>query len=196
LRPSQVVAVENRRHDEADADAECQRECDAGERKVVADGRAGIGDCQDVAGRREEQERDRRPDARALAVDAGEQRDDRARADREHAAGERGGRIGDALGGVAPQIARDRFLRHQRRQGPRDEERRDQAQEHVRGEVSPRLAKPPRSIGSIHCSGSIPRKLRPIGAGILTSVNRAWPSGGRFVVLFDRARIAWPRGLR
>ena len=175
LRPRQVVAVEDRRHDEADADAEHQRQGDARQGEIVADGRAGVGDGQDVAGRREEQERDRRSDARALAVDAGEQRDDRARADREHAAGERGCRIGDALGGVAPQIARDRLLRHQRRQGSRDEERRNETQEHVCGKVSPEA----RHATTQHRLDPGQRihvpTLRPGGAGILTSVNRAWP---------------------
>ena len=65
-----VVVVEQQRHDETDADAEREREQQARDREVGTDDVAGVDQREDVAGRREEQERHRRADARALAVDA------------------------------------------------------------------------------------------------------------------------------
>ncbi|MPN29994.1 hypothetical protein SDC9_177451 [bioreactor metagenome] len=71
-----VVGAEDKRHDQADADAESQREQKARDGEIRADDAAGVNQCQNVGGRREEQEGDRRAEPRTFLVDTGEQRND------------------------------------------------------------------------------------------------------------------------
>ena len=68
-------------------------------------------------------------------VDAGEERQNGARADRQHEPPQGRGRIGHVLRGRAAQVARDGLFGHQRSQRAGDEEGRQQAQQHVRGQV-------------------------------------------------------------
>ncbi len=130
-----VVAAEDERHDEPDADAEHEREHEARQREVGTDHAAGVDQRQDVGRRGEEQERDGRAEARALGEDPGKQRNDRARADGEQRPGGGSRGVGGRPGRVAAEEAGDGLLRDQRRHRPGDEERRQQAEQHVRGEV-------------------------------------------------------------
>jgi hypothetical protein len=57
-------------------------------------------------------------------------------------AGERGRRVRDPLGRVAPEEPRDRLLRNQRAHRAGDEERRDQAQQHMRRQIRAEVAQP------------------------------------------------------
>jgi hypothetical protein len=71
-QPGRSLA-EQHRHDHADADAERERQQNPGNREVGAEGDAGIGERQDIGGRGEEQEGNRRAEAGAFLVDAGKQ---------------------------------------------------------------------------------------------------------------------------
>ena len=102
-----VVGVEQQRHDQSDADAERKRQQQPRHGKVGADDVAGVDQRENVGRRREEQERDCGADARALAVDAGEQRHDRARTHGQHRPGQRGGRIRNEPRRAAAEKARD-----------------------------------------------------------------------------------------
>jgi hypothetical protein len=135
-----VIFPEQQRHQQPDADAEQQAEQDPGRGELRPQDAAGIGQRHDVAGRREEQEGDGRPDAGALAVDAGKQRHDGAGADRQQRAGSGGGRIGDMGRRAAPEPARDAGLRDQRRHRAGNEEGRQQAQQHMRGQIGRQAA--------------------------------------------------------
>ena len=64
-------------------------------------------------------------------VDAGEEGKHRARADREYRTGDRGHGVGDPLLRLRSQVLHHRLLAHEDRDGPRDEERGDQAEQHV-----------------------------------------------------------------
>ena len=130
-----IVPPEDLRHQQANADAEQQAQHQPGHGKLHAQDAAGVGQRHDVARRREKQEGDRRADAGAFAVNAGEQRHDGARADRNQRTGQGGGRVGNIGGGVPAQPARDAGFRDERRHGAGDEEGRQQAQQHVCGQV-------------------------------------------------------------
>ncbi len=137
-----VVAPEQHRHQHADADAEQQAQHEARERELRAEDAAGVGEGQHVAGRREEQEGDRRPQPGTFLVDAGEQRHDGAGAHRQQRAGRRRGRVGHAVGRATAQPARDAGLGNQRGHGAGNEECRQQAQQHMGREVGGQVAGP------------------------------------------------------
>ena len=97
-----VVGAEEQRHDQPDADAEGEREQEARDGEVGADDAAGVDERQDVGRGREEQEGDRRAEPGALAVDAREERHDRARAHGQQRTGRGRGGIGDGLRALRP----------------------------------------------------------------------------------------------
>ncbi len=140
LLVGRVRTAEDEGHDHPDADAEDERQEEAGEGQVRSDHAARIDQGQDVGRRSEEEEGDRRTEPGALPVDAREQGHDRAGADRENGTGQRGRRIGDVFRGVPAQEAGDRFLRDQGRHGPGDEERGNQAEQDVRGQIRGQVA--------------------------------------------------------
>ncbi len=78
-----VIAPEQHRHQQADADAEQQAKRKAREGEFRTEDGAGVGEGKHVAGRREEQERDGGAQPCAFLVDAGEERNDGAGADRQ-----------------------------------------------------------------------------------------------------------------
>jgi len=135
-----IVALEERRHDQADADPEQEREHQAGNGQIHADRHARVGQSQDVGRRGEEQEGDGRPQAGPLPVDPRKQGHNRTGADREDRTSERCRRVRDALGCVAAQEPGDRFLGDQGRQRARDEESGHQAQQYVGSEVGRQVA--------------------------------------------------------
>ena len=162
-----VVGAEQQRHDQADADAEGERQHEARNRQIRPDDAAGVDQRQDVGRRREEQEGDRRAEARALLVDAGEERNDGARAHRQQRTRGGGGRVGHGLAGVAPEEAGDGLLGDQRRHRAGDEEGRQQAQQHVGREIGGQIAQTAIEDGKnpgrqrIHDMNSSARDLHP-----------------------------------
>ncbi|MCY1549367.1 hypothetical protein D9M68_855300 [compost metagenome] len=137
-----VVAPEDQRHQQADADAEHEAQHQAGHRELRPEDAARVGQRHDVSRRREEQEGHGRANAGTLAVNAGEQRNDGAGAHRQQRPGRRRCRVGNKGGHVAPQPPRDAGLGNQGGHGPGDEKRRQQAQQDVRRQVSRQTAGP------------------------------------------------------
>ena len=135
-----ILPAEDQGHDQADADAKGQREDDARQGEIRADGHAGVGQGQDVGGRGEKEKGDGRPQPSALFVDAGKEGHDGAGAHGQHAPRQRRRRIGDVLGRVAPQEARDGLFGHQGRQAAGDEKGRQQAEQDVRRQVGGQVA--------------------------------------------------------
>jgi hypothetical protein len=130
-----LVAPEQQRHDQPDADAEAQRQHHARKCELGPQRDAGVGQRQYVACRGEEQKRDRWPQPRPLAVDAGKQRLHRTRTHREQAARSRSRRVGKPARRVRPEKTHDGLLRHQRGQAARDEKCRHETQQYVRREI-------------------------------------------------------------
>ncbi len=137
-----VVLVKKERHQQTDADPKDDREDDPRQGNVHPDLHAGERDGQDVDRRADEQKGDRRPQSRALLVDAGKEGHDRARADGEHKTAHRRRGVRDPLGRVAAQVLCDRFLGYQCGQCASDEKGRQQTEQHVRGQVGRQRAQP------------------------------------------------------
>ena len=135
-----VILAKDQGHNQADTDTKDHREDDPSDGDIHAEGHAGIGYCQDVDGRADEQEGDGRTQPGALLVDARKEGHDGTGAHSQNEPSQRCRGIRDVLVGFAAQIAGDGFAGHQGSQPTGDKERRQQAEQHVCGEIGGQVA--------------------------------------------------------
>ncbi len=129
-------------HQDADADAKGDGKHQAGNGNIHADDGAGIAEGEDVHRRGNEQEGDGRPQPGSFLINARKKRDDRAGTNRQQETRRSRGRVRDESRGVAPEVTRDGFLGDQRGHRSRDVKSRQEAQQHMRGQVSRQVAEP------------------------------------------------------
>ena len=127
--------AEDEMHEETNDDAEHHRADRTGDAEAGTEDARGEDDGQHVDGRARVEERRRRAEPGAALVDAGEERQHRARADRQDGARDGGHRVRHPLAGARAQVAQHRRLADEQPDGPGDEERRHQAEQHVLARV-------------------------------------------------------------
>ena len=121
----------NQVHEQADDHREDDRADGAGDTQLEAQHPGGEDDRQHVDGRSRVEKSGRRPETGAALVDAGEERQHRAGADRQDGARHRGHRVGHELARDGAQVLHDRALADEDADGAGDEEGRHQAEQHV-----------------------------------------------------------------
>ena len=123
--------TEQKRHGQADEDAEGNRPHRSGQAHLEAQHPGGEDDGQHVDGRSGVEERRGGAQPGAALVDPREEGQHGAGAHRQDGARDRRHRVGHRPVCPGPQVAQHRLLGHEHRDGPGDEERRYQAEEHV-----------------------------------------------------------------